>query len=194
MAIYHSNLLSTSARQIIINEIQNLVLPCVPFFIPTTKSGKSFHYQMTCMGECGWVSDQQGYRYQLTHPFTHKPWAKMIPSIANILIPYLKFQGLILNNYQAQTCLINKYEKGSKLGLHQDKDETNKIAPLISISLGADGIFQLGGLTYNDPLQEIILKSGDVLILSEKDRMRYHGIKGIINGDKRLNLTIRQVD
>jgi len=190
--IHHLNLLNISARQTIINQIQTLVLPSSPFFIPIMKNGSQFNYQMTCMGEQGWISDSYGYRYTKLHPITHKPWPKMIPSLIT-LIDYLKLQGLIPNNYQAQTCLINKYEKGNKLGLHQDKDELNKTAPIISISLGADAIFQLGGLTRNDKLEEITLKSGDIFIFGGEDRMRFHGIKKIL-GEKRINLTIRQLD
>lgn len=193
MTIHHFNLLTDSAKKTIISEIQNLVLPTSPFYIPTMKSGANFNYSMTCMGERGWISDTQGYRYTNLHPITGKPFAKMIPSIITLL-DYLKLQGLIPNDYNAQTCLINKYEQGNKLGLHQDKDETNKTAPIISISIGADAIFQLGGLKRNDQIQEITLKSGDIFIFGEDDRMRFHGIKAILNGNKRLNLTIRQID
>jgi DNA oxidative demethylase len=193
MTIHHLNLLTPHARKTLIHEIQTLVLPHSPFFTPTMKSGASFNYQMTCLGEMGWISDRKGYRYSQYHPITGKPFSPMIPSIIT-LIDYLKLQGLIPNDYQAQTCLINKYETGSKLGLHQDQDELNKTAPIISISLGADAIFQLGGFKRNDPIQEITLTSGDIFIFGDTDRMRYHGIKGILNGNKRLNLTIRQID
>ncbi|CCI37830.1 MAG: alpha-ketoglutarate-dependent dioxygenase AlkB [Microcystis sp.] len=192
MTIHHLPLLTKTAQHTLIREIQTLVLPESPLFTPTMKSGAKFHYQMTCCGETGWISDTLGYRYTTLHPITGKPWASLTPSLLT-LIDYLKLQGYIPANYQAQTCLINKYLPGNKLGLHQDNSERNLTAPIISISLGASGIFQLGGLNRHDPIEEITLQPGDIFIMGEDDRLRFHGFKGILNGKKRVNLTIRQV-
>jgi len=192
MTIQHFSLLNKTTRQQIIDEIHSLVLPISPLFTPKMKSGAKFNYQMTCCGDIGWISDHFGYRYSKLHPETQQPWAKFPPSLSTI-IDYLKLQRYIPKNYQAQTCLINKYLAGDKLGLHQDKDEQNLTAPIISISLGASGIFQLGGMNRKDQVQEIILNPGDIMIMADEDRLRFHGFKGILKGHKRVNLTIRQV-
>ncbi|WP_072319909.1 alpha-ketoglutarate-dependent dioxygenase AlkB [Microcystis aeruginosa] len=99
-----------------------------------------------------------------------------------------------MHNTNRRTCLINKYTENSSLGLHQDNTEKNLQAPIISISLGATGIFQIGGFKRSDPIKEIALESGAILILSGEDRMRFHGLKKITNGLKRINLTIRQIN
>lgn len=192
MTIHHFPLLTKTGRQTLIHEIQTLVLPRSPLFTPIMKSGAKFNYQMTCCGEIGWISDRSGYRYTDLHPVTQRTWASFPPSLLTIL-DYLESQGYIPADYQAQTCLINKYLAGHKLGLHQDNSERNLTAPIISISLGAPGIFQLGGLRRKDPIQEIILKPGDIFIMGDEDRLRFHGFKGILEGQKRVNLTIRQV-
>lgn len=192
MTIHHLPLLTKAAQQKLIHEIHTLVLPFSPLFTPIMKSGAKFNYQMTCCGEIGWISDRSGYRYTKLHPITQQPWASFPPSLL-IILDYLKLQGYIPEDYQAQTCLINKYLISNKLGLHQDKDEQNLTAPIISISLGASGIFQLGGMNRKDDLQEIILNSGDIFIMADEDRLRFHGFKGILKGEKRVNLTIRQV-
>jgi alkylated DNA repair protein (DNA oxidative demethylase) len=108
MTIHHLPLLTKTAQHTLIREIQTLVLPESPLFTPTMKSGAKFHYQMTCCGETGWISDTLVYRYTTLHPITGKPWASLTPSLLT-LIDYLKLQGYIPANYQAQTCLINKY-------------------------------------------------------------------------------------
>jgi alkylated DNA repair protein (DNA oxidative demethylase) len=184
--------LSAPERKILIGEIGE-ILKDNPLFTPQMpRTGANFHYQMTNCGALGWISDRSGYRYTHTHPITGKPWPPFPPSL-NAIIEILKQEEKIPNNYRAETCLINKYTQNSKLGLHRDNTEKNLNAPIISISLGAAGIFQIGGLKRNDPIEEIELKSGTILILSGEDRLRFHGLKKIINGTKRINLTIRQI-
>jgi alkylated DNA repair protein (DNA oxidative demethylase) len=192
MTIHHLQLLTKTVQQTIINEIKDIIIPECPFFTPTTPSGAKFHVQMTSCGEKGWISDASGYRYTNLHPITKNAWPPLLPSIQT-LIDYLKLQGYIPEDYQGQTCLINKYLRGNRLGLHQDIDEKNKTAPIISVSLLASGVFQLGGLHRRDPIEEIILHPGDVFIMGGKDRLRFHAFKGIVNGEIRINLTIRQI-
>lgn len=192
MSIHHLNLLRQPARQQIIKEISELVLPKNPFFSPVMKNGSRFRYQMTNCGELGWVSDKHGYRYQAYHPENNNPWVPLIPSLQS-LVEFLKLQGYINADYNPQSCLINKYLKGQNLGLHQDNSEKDWQSPIISISLGAPGIFQLGGLNRSDRLEDIILEPGDIFIMGGEDRMRFHAFKGISAGEKRINLTIRQV-
>jgi DNA oxidative demethylase len=169
-----------------------------PLFTPTMKNGSPFNYQMTNCGKVGWVSDSSGYRYVDRHPVTNKPW-EPIPKVIRDLAKSVAAQ-VEDNSYIPETCLINYYTQNSKLGIHQDNTEKNKTAAIISISLGDDGIFLIGGKRKKDPTREIILKSGDVLIMYGESRMFYHGVKAIIPGTSqllrnggRLNLTIRQV-
>ncbi|MBD2386008.1 alpha-ketoglutarate-dependent dioxygenase AlkB [Cylindrospermum sp. FACHB-282] len=170
-----------------------------PLFVPRMKNGSNFSCQMTNCGEVGWISDEQGYRYSTIHPTTGKPFTPM-PEIIKNLAKSLAAQHANDAGFIPQTCLINYYENGSKLGLHQDNSEPNKTAPIISISLGDDAIFLVGGNKRSDKTREILLKSGDVIILAGESRMIYHGIKKIIPSTSsllkaggRLNLTIRQV-
>lgn len=192
MAIIIMQKLPPSERKILIGEIAKIIEEA-PLFTPQMpRSGANFHYEMSNCGPLGWISDRAGYRYATTHPITGKPWPPFPPSLDKI-IKILKQEEKIPNNYRPETCLINKYLENSSLGLHQDNTEKNLQAPIISISLGAMGIFQIGGFKRNDPIKEIALESGAILILSGEDRMRFHGLKKIF-GPKRINLTIRQIN
>jgi alkylated DNA repair protein (DNA oxidative demethylase) len=192
MAIIIMQKLPPSERKILIGEIGRAIEEA-PLFTPQMpRSGANFRYQMSNCGPLGWISDRAGYRYATTHPITGKPWPPFPPSLDKI-IKILKQEEKIPNNYRPETCLINKYLENSSLGLHQDNTEKNLQAPIISISLGAMGIFQIGGFKRNDPIKEIALESGAILILSGEDRMRFHGLKKIF-GPKRINLTIRQIN
>ena len=191
--IHHLPLLNPTARHRIISDIALLVLPQSPFFTPIMKTGTPFQYEMTNCGELGWVSDIQGYRYTKYHPYLGTPWAKLPRSIREI-INFLKSQEYIPAEFKPEACLINKYLFGASLGKHQDNTEKDLTAPIISISLGAPGIFLLGGTKRNEPMTKYLLKPGDIFIMSEGDRNRYHAFKGITHGEKRVNLTIRQVN
>jgi alkylated DNA repair protein (DNA oxidative demethylase) len=191
--IHHFPLLNPTARRKLISEIATEVLPQSPFFTPVMKNGASFQYTMTNCGTLGWVSDTQGYRYTKHHPYLGTPWAKFTPSIREI-INFLKSREYIPADFNPEACLINKYLFGSSLGKHQDNTEKDLTAPIISISLGAPGIFLLGGTKRNDRMTEYLLKPGDIFIMSQGDRNRYHAFKGITHGEKRVNLTIRQVN
>jgi alkylated DNA repair protein (DNA oxidative demethylase) len=191
--IHHFPLLNPTARKKLLSEIATEVLPQSPFFTPVMKNGASFRYTMTNCGKLGWVSDTQGYRYTKYHPYLGTPWAKLTPSIREI-INFLKSQKYISADFNPEACLINKYLFGESLGKHQDNTEKDLTAPIISISLGAPGIFLLGGTKRNDPMTEYLLNPGDIFIMSKSDRNRYHAFKGITHGEKRVNLTIRQVN
>jgi alkylated DNA repair protein (DNA oxidative demethylase) len=190
--IHHFALLNSAARTQLIQEIATQVIPVSPFFTPTTKGGAFFNYQMTNCGELGWVSDRRGYRYTSLHPTNSRRWALLSKMLLEI-IEYLKLGNYIPREFKPESCLINKYVKGSKLGKHRDETE-KAAAPIISLSLGAPGIFQLGGNLRTEKMVDYLLKPGDVFILSECDRFRHHAFKGITAGEKRINLTIRQVN
>lgn len=167
---------------------------------PTMTSGARYNCKQTSCGQVGWLSDRKGYRYSEINPENNKPFAPMPAEFIDIA------QKLALAahepHYKPETCLINFYPADSKsrLGLHQDNTEPNLKPCIISISLGDDCIFAIGGNRRNDPLTEIILRSGDALILHGETRLAYHAVKKIIpntsnllkNGG-RLNLTFRQV-
>ena len=151
--------------------------------------------RMTNAGPLGWVTDKtRGYRYQATHPATGAPWPK-IPQMLHDLWDELADYKL-----GPQACLINYYAGAAKMGLHQDRDEEDFAAPVLSVSLGDTGIFRVGGTTRKAPSQRYELKSGDVFVLGGGDRLAYHGIDRILRGSSdllseggRFNLTLRRV-
>jgi DNA oxidative demethylase len=167
-----------------------------PLFTPEMpKTGKPFSVRMTNLGELGWVSDRaNGYRYQATHPTTGKPWAPM-PDIL------LKLWTDIANYpHPPQACLVNFYTAHAKMGLHQDRDEEDFSAPVISISLGDQALFRWGGTTRGGKTQSVKLSSGDVLVMGGEARLCFHGIDRVyagtsklLNDGGRINLTMRRV-
>lgn len=150
---------------------------------------------MTNCGALGWVSDKDGgYRYQPHHPVTGAPWPEMPP-----ILLYLWRE---IAGYPAapEACLINHYTGGTKLGSHIDADEEDFDAPVISISLGDNGIFHIGGTDRRAPKQRLLLRSGDVVVLGGASRRAYHGLDRIEPGTSdvvprggRINLTLRRV-
>jgi alkylated DNA repair protein (DNA oxidative demethylase) len=172
------------------------VIAEAPLFTPTMpRSGKPMSVRMTNCGPLGWVTDKErGYRYQATHPETGKPW----PPIPDLLLELWR----ALARYPAppEACLVNYYAESAKMGLHQDKDEEDFAAPVLSVSLGDTGIFRVGGRSRKDPSQAFELKSGDVVVLGGADRLAFHGIDRILAGTSdlipeggRFNLTLRRV-
>jgi alkylated DNA repair protein (DNA oxidative demethylase) len=172
------------------------VLAQAPLFTPTMpRSGNPMSVRMTNCGPLGWVTDKErGYRYQATHPESGRPW----PPIPNLLLELWRE----LARYPAppEACLVNYYAGNAKMGLHQDKDEEDFAAPVLSVSLGDTGIFRLGGRSRREPVQKLELRSGDVVVLGGADRLAYHGIDRILAGTSdlvpeggRFNLTLRRV-
>lgn len=172
------------------------VLAAAPLYAPTMpRTGKPFSVRMTNCGPVGWVSDKLGgYRYQPTHPLTGRLW----PAMPTLLLRIWQDTG----GYPAppEACLINYYAQGAKMGSHRDEDEEEAAAPVVSISLGDDATFHVGGLRRSDPKQRMVLRSGDVVVLGGSARMAYHGIDRVHAGTSRLlpeggrlNLTLRRV-
>lgn len=165
-----------------------------PFYRPVMPgSGKEFSVQETNFGPLGWMSEKSGYRYQQTHPVTGKPW----PDIPQSL---LDLWNEIAGSAPPQCCLANLYRAGARMGLHQDKDETALAAPVVSVSLGDDAIFRIGGLTRKAASKSLKLSSGDVVMFGGPARLAFHGIDRImpgtstlIPGGGRINLTLRRV-
>jgi alkylated DNA repair protein (DNA oxidative demethylase) len=172
------------------------VISGAPLFAPTMpRTGRPFSVRMTNCGPLGWVSDATGgYRYQARHPVTGRPW----PPMPTLLV---KLWGSVTGYSAApEACLVNYYAASAKMGSHRDEDEQDKAAPVVSISLGDEATFHVGGLRRSDPKQRLVLRSGDVFVLGGPARLAYHGIDRIHAGTSsllpeggRFNLTLRRV-
>ena len=168
-----------------------------PFYTPTMpRTGQPFSVRMTNFGPLGWVSDQKGgYRYQELHPETGKPW----PDLPDPVIAL--WQDVTGRGDAPHCCLVNWYHgPKSKMGLHQDRDEQDLSAPVVSLSLGDEARFRLGGPKRRGPTESFVLNSGDAMILGGEARLFFHGIDRIWAGTSdlvkaggRLNLTLRRV-
>jgi alkylated DNA repair protein (DNA oxidative demethylase) len=187
--------LDAAQQQSLLDDIR-AVVKAAPLFTPTMpRTGKPFSVRMSNCGPLGWVSDKdRGYRYQATHPATGQPW----PPIPRALIAL--WHALTPYPHPPEACLINLYAEGTKMGSHQDRDEDEPAAPVLSVSLGDSATFHVGGLKRTDPKTRLKLHSGDVLLLEGESRFAFHGIDRIFPGTSlllkeggRLNLTLRRV-
>ncbi|MBL4598086.1 MAG: alpha-ketoglutarate-dependent dioxygenase AlkB [Rhizobiaceae bacterium] len=172
------------------------VVKRAPLFISTMpKTGKPMSVRMTNCGTLGWLSDKEnGYRYQAHHPQTGNAWP---PIPDQLLAIWDELSGYA---HSPQACLINYYGTDAKMGLHQDRDEQNFDAPVLSVSLGDSALFRVGGENRTDKTTSFKLNSGDVMMLSGKSRLAFHGISRIYPGTSmllkqggRINLTLRRV-
>jgi DNA oxidative demethylase len=177
-------------------EILHAAVTEAPLFTPEMpKTGQPFSVRMTNLGMLGWVSDQaKGYRYQATHPVTGKPWPAM-PELLTAL-----WQEVADYPHPAEACLVNFYTGAAKMGLHQDRDEQDLAAPVVSVSLGDTALFRWGGTTRGGKTQSVKLESGDVFIFGGESRLCYHGIDRVyertstlLKDGGRINLTMRRV-
>ena len=167
-----------------------------PLYRPTMpKSGAPFSVDETKFGPLGWVSDSEGYRYAKTHPVTGEPWPDIPPALLALWDEVTGYPK------PPECCLVNLYRAGAKMGLHQDRDEQARDAPVLSVSLGDDALFRIGGDTRKGPTSSVKLSSGDVLTFGGAARMAYHGIDKVIAGSStlvpgggRINLTLRRVN
>lgn len=167
-----------------------------PLFTPTMpRTGKPFSVRMTNLGPLGWVSDKDGgYRYQPTHPDTGRPW----PALPDVLLDAWRDIGGY--GHPPEACLVNWYAPTARMGLHQDRDEQDMAAPVVSLSLGDTALFRIGGPKRSDPTRSVRLASGDGMALTGESRLAFHGIDRLISGSSsllpnggRINLTLRRV-
>lgn len=187
-------ILEGAAQRHLMGEIERIVA-MAPFYRPTMpRSGKPFSVEMTNCGPLGWVSDKSGYRYQGTHPETGQPWPAIPAMLLELWRRYTAFPA------EPEACLINLYRAGTKLGSHVDADEAETRAPVLSVSLGDDAVFHVGGPRRVDGKVRVPLRSGDVVVLGGASRLAYHGIDRILPGTSslvpsggRINLTLRRV-
>ncbi|MEM6762558.1 MAG: alpha-ketoglutarate-dependent dioxygenase AlkB [Pseudomonadota bacterium] len=169
------------------------VLLEAPLFTPKMpRTGKPFSVRMTNCGPLGWVADKDGYRYQALHPDRGTPW----PAIPADLLALWRDVGAPAN---PDACLVNHYQQGARMGLHQDRDEGTFDAPVVSVSLGDTAVFRIGGMSRKSPTRSIKLQSGDVIVFGGPARLIYHGIDRIMAGSStvwpgggRINLTLRR--
>lgn len=183
-----------AAQAAVLADVRGLLLKA-PLFTPVMpRTGKPFSVRMSDCGPLGWVSDAAGYRYQDFHPDTRMPWPAMPPRIE------AAWERFGSKDVPAEACLINYYGPDARMSLHQDRDEADLTAPVVSISLGDTAVFRLGGTERSSPTRSIRLGSGDVFVLSGPSRLAFHGVDRIIPGSSRLlaeggrlNLTLRRV-
>lgn len=168
-----------------------------PFRHMVTPGGYTMSVAMTNCGRAGWVSDPRGYRYDPLDPQTSGPWPAMPPAFLCLAASAADAGGFA--DYDPDACLINRYSVGAKLGLHQDRDENDHWAPIVSVSLGLPAVFLWGGKRRADPVRRLPLESGDVVVWGGPARFAYHGVAPLkagehpLTGAVRINLTFRKV-
>ncbi|MFK7874538.1 MAG: alpha-ketoglutarate-dependent dioxygenase AlkB [Paracoccaceae bacterium] len=187
---WHQALLSPAEQTDLVEDVRQIVRQA-PLFSPHTPSGKPMKVRMTSAGTVGWVSDARGYRYASKHP-SGGSWAD-IP--ARLLQIWQKVSGV---DRLPDTCLVNFYAEGVKMGLHQDKDEADFQWPVVSISLGDAALFRIGNQTRGGKTESLWLNSGDVMVMGGDARLTYHGVDRIKFGSStilpkggRINVTLR---
>jgi alkylated DNA repair protein (DNA oxidative demethylase) len=171
------------------------VMRAAPVYTPhMPKSGRPLSVRMTNCGELGWMTDAAGYRYQRHHPQTGAPWP---PIPAMLLAAWRDLSGY---PHPPQACLVNLYGPQARMGLHQDRDEEDMTAPVVSLSLGDTCLFRIGGHKRSDHTRAMRLASGDAVVLGGRARLAYHGVDRIMPGTStllpeggRINLTLRRV-
>lgn len=190
--LFQGHLTSESQHQLV-NELRAVIREA-PLFSPETRWGKKMSVKMTSAGKYGWFSDRKGYRYEPKHP-SGSNWPKIPKSVLDV---WYKTTGL---TRKPDCCLINYYTENAKMGMHQDKDEADFSWPVVSISLGDDGLFRIGNVERGGKTDSLWLKSGDVMVMGGKARLYHHGLDKIRFGSStllknggRINLTLRVVD
>jgi DNA oxidative demethylase len=167
-----------------------------PFRHMVTPGGHQMSVAMTNSGPIGWVTDRSGYRYDANDPETGKPWPAMPLSFRKLARQAAEAAGF--QGFLPDACLINRYQPGAKMGLHQDKDEGDLDAPIVSVSLGLPAIFLFGGLKRNDKSRRFRLEHGDVAVWGGAMRLAFHGVAPLADGEhallgrQRINLTFRK--
>jgi alkylated DNA repair protein (DNA oxidative demethylase) len=165
------------------------------WFQPTMpRTGRPLSVRMGNLGPLGWVADVRGYRYQATHPDTGRPWPPMPASLLALWDAVTGWPA------PPEACLVNLYRGAARMGLHQDRDEADLAAPVLSVSLGDTALFRLGGTGRGGPTRSLALASGDVVLLGGAARLCFHGVDRILPGSSelvpgggRINLTLRRV-
>lgn len=180
--------------QDLLSEIESITATA-PMRHMHTPGGHRMSVAMTCCGSWGWVTDEKGYRYQAEDPCSGALWPAMPAAFADLARSAALAAGY--TDFIPNACLVNRYEPGAKMGLHQDKNEQDFSQPVVSVSLGLPQVFQFGGLTRNERPVNVPLGHGDVVVWGGPSRLRYHGVLTLkfgehpLTGACRYNLTFR---
>jgi len=185
--------LDRDTQEALVSDLRDVVAQA-PLFAPKTRFGKEMSVRMTSAGRYGWFTDARGYRYNDAHP-SGTSWPPIPERILGI------WRALASKEREPDCCLINFYGEAAKMGLHQDRDEADFGWPVLSISLGDEALFRVGGTERGGKTRSIWLRSGDVVVMGGAARLVYHGIDRIKFGTSpllsqggRINLTLRVVD
>jgi alkylated DNA repair protein (DNA oxidative demethylase) len=187
---------ATSESPALVGEVARIAEEA-PFRHLLTPGGYTMSVAMTNCGGLGWVSDRTGYRYDPVDPGTGASWPPMPAAFLDIAVRAATEAGFA--NYHPDACLINRYIAGAKLSLHQDRDEKDAWAPIVSVSLGLPAVFLWGGKRRSDPIRRLRLESGDIAVWGGPARFVYHGVAPLkegqhpLTGTARINLTFRKV-
>ncbi len=180
----------------LVNEVERIAR-VAPFRYLVTPGGYTMSVAMTNCGRVGWVSTRAGYRYDPVDPETGAPWPPLPAAFLDLAVGAAAEGGF--PGYDPDACLINRYVPGAKLGLHQDRDENDRWAPIVSVSLGLPAVFLWGGRRRSDRLRRLRVENGDVVVWGGPARFVYHGVAPLkdgqhpLTGATRLNLTFRKV-
>ncbi|MCA0996010.1 alpha-ketoglutarate-dependent dioxygenase AlkB family protein [Alloyangia pacifica] len=184
--------LDRPAQEALVETLRAL-LRQAPLYQPVTPRGQKMSVRMSAAGRFGWVTDRRGYRYEPHHP-EGMDWP---PIPEEVLAIWREVSGAAR---EPECCLINWYGMGARMGLHQDKDEADFSCPVVSVSLGDEGLFRMGNETRGGKTESVWLKSGDVVVMGGEARLRHHGVDRIRFGSSsllpqggRINLTLRVV-
>jgi alkylated DNA repair protein (DNA oxidative demethylase) len=167
-----------------------------PFRRMTTPGGHLMSVAMTNCGARGWITDHTGYRYDPIDPRTGAPWPAMPPVLRDLALRAAEQGGF--TGFAPDACLVNRYTPGTRLSLHQDKDELDYAAPIVSVSLGLPATFLFGGMARSDKPRRFRLVHGDVVVWGGPNRLAYHGVAPLADGEhpllgrQRINLTFRR--
>lgn len=177
-------------------ELVETVFAAAPARRWLTPGGRRMAVAMSNCGALGWVSDERGYRYSPVDPLSGQPWPPMPARFGDLARAAAAAAGFA--DFAPDACLLNRYEPGTRLSLHQDKDERDYTQPIVSVSLGLPAVFLFGGLRRTDPCLRLGLQHGDVLVWGGPARLRFHGVAPLAPGQHpdlgalRLNLTFRK--
>ena len=172
------------------------ILRAAPFRNHVTPGGRNIEVASTNCGALGWISDRQGYRYSPLDTLTGKPWPALpalLEQLADAAASAAGFSG-----FKPDACLINHYLPGNRLTLHQDRNERDFSQPIVSVSLGLPAVFLFGGHARSEPTRKVGLRHGDVMVWGGEDRLRFHGVNPLKDGEhpvfggRRINLTLRK--
>ena len=187
---------ASAKAPLLIQEVERIAQLAV-FRHLTTPGGYGMSVAMTNCGRVGWVSDRTGYRYDPQDPNTGHPWPAMPEAFLDIAASAAAEAGF--PGYDPDACLINRYIAGAKLSLHQDRDEKDPVAPIVSVSLGLPAVFLWGGKRRSHVVRRLLVENGDVVVWGGPARFVYHGVAPMkdgqhpLTGNTRFNLTFRKV-